>query len=333
MPRSTATAGVRDKRPVVDYHHRRALKRVRRDGGNAMKFLRKLGKILLALVVLMAIGLGIVYWRSNALLAQHIRVDEPALAISTDAQAVARGAHLVVTRGCADCHGEDLGGKVLIESLAVGRIAGPNLTRGAGGMGAAYPLRIERALRHGIGVDGHLLIYMPSTDFAGLSDADTADLIAYIATRPPVDRQLPPPVAGPLMRVLFLLGKAPLAYGLAIDAHAGHIASITPERSVAYGRYLAQSCTGCHRTDFSGGHVPGTPPSFADAANITSDPVRGIGKWSKADFYKLLREGKAPDGHALDPFMPWRAIGTMSDTELDALWLYLRTVPAVAGKR
>lgn len=296
-----------------------------------MRYLRLLGKIALVLVVLFAVAMGFVYWRSNSLLAQRIRVDEPALTIPTDAAAIARGEHLAVIRGCTDCHGTDLGGKVLVESFPVGRIAGPNLTRGRGGIGDPDPTRLERAIRHGIGVDGHLLIYMPATDFAGLSDADIGDLMAYIASRPPVDRRVPPPLAGPLIRVLFLLGKAPLAYGLHIDPHAKHVATMEAAPTVEYGRYLAQGCTGCHRTNFTGGHVPGTPPSFADAANITTDPVRGIGTWSKADFYNALRHGKKPDGQNVDAFMPWRALGTMSDTELDALWVYLRTVPPGNG--
>lgn len=296
-----------------------------------MRYLRWLGKLVLIVVVLAILGMAFAYWRSNQLLAQRIQVDEPALAIPTDATAIARGEHLAVTRGCTDCHDSDFGGKVLVESFPVGRIAGPNLTRGRGGMGEPDPIKLERAIRHGVGTDGHLLIYMPATDFAGLSDADTADLMAYIASRPPVDRVMAPPLAGPLIHVLFLLGKAPLAYGLHVDPHAAHVATVEAAPTVEYGRYLAQGCTGCHRADFSGGHVPGTPPSFADAANITTDPVRGIGKWSKADFYNALRHGKKPDGKDVDAFMPWRALGTMSDTEIDALWAYLRTLPA--GKR
>lgn len=296
-----------------------------------MRYLHLLGKIVLVLAVLFAVATGFVYLRSNSLLAQRIRVDEPALAVPADAAAIARGEHLAVIRGCADCHGTDLGGKVLVESFPVGRIAGPNLTRGRGGIGDPDPVRLERAIRHGIGVDGHLLIYMPATDFAGLSDADIGDLMAYVASRPPVDRSVPPPVAGPLIRVLFLLGKAPLAYGLQIDPHAKHVAMMEAAPTAEYGRYLAQGCTGCHRPSFTGGHVPGTPPSFADAANITTDPVRGIGKWTKADFYNVLRHGKKPDGKNVDAFMPWRALGTMSDTEIDALWAYLRTVPPGNG--
>ena len=151
-----------------------------------MRYLRLLGKIALVGVVLAILGMIFVYWRSNQLLAQRILVDEPALTIPSDAESIARGEHLATTRGCRECHGKDLGGNILVESFPVGRIAGPNLTRGKGGIGNPDSIKLERAIRHGIGTDGHLLIYMPATDFSGLSDADTAALMAYIASRPPV---------------------------------------------------------------------------------------------------------------------------------------------------
>ena len=153
-----------------------------------MRYLRWLGKIVFAVAVLAILGMIFVYWRSSRVLAQRIQIDEPALTIPTDAESIARGEHLATTRGCRECHGKDLGGNILVESFPVGRIAGPNLTRGKGGIGVPDPIRLERAIRHGIGSDGHLLIYMPATDFAGLSDADTSDLMAYIASRPPVEQ-------------------------------------------------------------------------------------------------------------------------------------------------
>jgi hypothetical protein len=79
--------------------------------------------------------------------------------------------------------------------------------------------------------------------------------------------------------------------------------------------------------------VPGTPPSFPDARNITTDPVSGIGKWSKENFYAALRTGKRPDGSDLNTFMPWKAFATLTDTELDALWAFLQTVPPVSAAK
>lgn len=42
-----------------------------------------------------------------------------------------------------------------------------------------------------------------------------------------------------------------------------------------------------------------------------------------------MREGKRKDGTLISEFMPWKAYGQMSDSELRAIWAYLRTVPAV----
>src|SRR3569832_2785638 len=100
-----------------------------------MKWLRILGKVLLVLMVVLVTALGLVYWRSSSLLAQHIEIKEPPLALPADADARARGEHLAITRGCTDCHGADLGGRVLVDAFPIGRLAAPNLTRGRGGIG------------------------------------------------------------------------------------------------------------------------------------------------------------------------------------------------------
>jgi hypothetical protein len=41
-----------------------------------------------------------------------------------------------------------------------------------------------------------------------------------------------------------------------------------------------------------------------------------------------MREGRRPDGIVLDAFMPWNVFRKMSDADLNALWMYLRSVPA-----
>ncbi len=292
-------------------------------------------RIVVALVVLLALALGFVYWRSNALLAPHIQVNEAALAIPGDADAVARGQHLVVTRACGECHGKDLGGHAIIDFPPVGRIIAPNLTRGKGGLPENFsPVDWERAIRHGLAPDGRMLVIMPTRDFNPLADADVADMIAYLQQLPPVDRVWGPLSIGPILRVQMLLGKIPLAEARVVDQHAAHAATMTPAPTAEYGRYLAHTCTGCHGEHFSGGRVPGLPPSFPAAANITPDTVTGIGRWTKMDFYIALRSGKRPDGSSIDRFMPWGTFKQMTDTELDALWAYLQTQPPrPAGQR
>ncbi len=295
-----------------------------------MKNVRGVLKFLGALLIVLTIAMGYVYWRTGHVLAQHLTVSEPPLAIPTGPDAVARGEHIAITHTCADCHGADMAGNVIVDAFPIGRIAGPNLTRGKGGDGARLDARaLELAIRHGLAADGRMLLYMPAHDYSSLTDADTADLIAYITALPAIDREVPPAVAGPLARVLFLLGKMPLVEALQIDQQARHVAHVDVTPTAEYGAYLAMTaCSGCHGTHFSGGHVPGSPPSFRDAQNLTPDPGTGIGRWSKVDFYTAVRLGMRPDGSTIDEFMPWQAFARLSDTELDALWVYLQTLPA-----
>lgn len=290
----------------------------------------------LGVLVLMVLGLGAFVWaRSAYLLHRTWQVSETALVLPTDATAIERGHHLAVTRGCTDCHAEDMGGSVVVGESPIGQLAAPNLTRGKGGAVAAFGITDwERAIRHGLRPDGRALLLMPSDEMASLSDADTADLIAWLHQLPPVDRASMPSFVAPLGRVLLAFGQLPVIAASRIDQHAVHVASIVPTANASYGAYLVHNCTGCHGPHLSGGAIPGMPPQTPKAANLTPDPVSGLGKWSKADFYRALREGRKPDGTALDPFMPWKSVGLSSDTELDALWAYLRSVPArPAGQR
>ena len=247
------------------------------------------------------------------------------IAISADAATIAEGRRLVVARGCVDCHGDNLGGTVFIDDPMVGRVAASNLTGGAGGVGGRYTADdLERAIRHGVGADGRPLLIMPSHEYYPMSDADAGAIIAYLqGGLEPVDNQLPESRLGPLGVVLGTLGAIELTPASLIDESAGR-ESPAPGATIAYGRYLAVGCTGCHGGTLAGGvsPVPGMPPS----ANLTPDAASGIGAWSEADFIRAMREGVRPDGSAIDPAMPWKNLGKMNDTELQALFRYLHSL-------
>jgi mono/diheme cytochrome c family protein len=295
-------------------------------------WVRWVARIIFLLIGAVSIFFGYVYWRSGAMLAQRIEVDEPALSIPADADAVARGERLAITRGCPECHGTDLGGKIVMDEAPVGRLSAPNLTRGKGGVGARLDAAsIEHAIRHGVGAEGRILLFMPASDYAGLTDADAADIIAYVLARPAVNREMPAAKYGPVLRGLSVLGRLPLPDALRIDQHAKHATAMEAAPTAEYGAYVSRACVGCHGENFSGGPIPGLPPSFPPAQNITPDTTTGIGKWTKADFYTALREGKRPDGTTINPFMPWKAFAKMSDTELDAVWAFLQGRPARAA--
>jgi hypothetical protein len=101
-----------------------------------------------------------------------------------------------------------------------------------------------------------------------------------------------------------------------------------PERGVTaeYGEYLAGLCTLCHGAGFSGGPIPGTPPSDPPALNLT--PAGRLQNWTLEEFITAMRTGATPGGPQLrDEFMPYSIFVDMTDEELQAIWLYLQSLP------
>ena len=295
------------------------------------KWLRRLGYAAGGLVGLVVLAAITVYAASEVRIRRTYSIPGQALAIRSDPATVARGRHMAVAVGkCVDCHGPDLAGKLFFDAPPVGVLYASNLTRGRGGaLGRYTDPQLERAIRSGVGADGHALKAMPAEDFHDMSDGDVAALIAYLRTLPPVNKEQPAPRVGILGRLLYLKGDLPLLPVEAIDLTRPR-PDPAPGATVEYGRYLATvgGCRGCHNASVSGGHVPGTPPEFPAAQNLTPDTVSGIGRWSEADFTRALRQGRRPDGTQLNEAMPWKLAGQMTDEEIHAVWLYLRSVPA-----
>lgn len=291
-----------------------------------MKWTLRLAGGLLGVVVL---ALAAVYGVSEYRMSRTYDVSPAPLAYRPAPGDLAEGERLLVTRGCVDCHGKDLGGNVVADDPVVIRLVGTNLTRGKGGVGAD---RTEqdwvRAIRHGVHPDGRPLRFMPSHEFYPIGDEDLGKMIAYVESVPPVDRELPEMSVGPVGRALYLAGQMHLLPAEMIDHTADRDAPPAPGATAEYGAYLATGCVGCHGDELSGGKIPGAPPEFPAGANITQDPETGIGEWTEADFFRAMRTGKRPDGSGIDPFMPWQNFGRMTDEELKAIWLYLETVPA-----
>ncbi len=295
---------------------------------SASKLLKIAGYAAASLAVLLLLAIVTVYVISNHKLRRRHPIQVAGLPIPSDAAALARGRHIVETRGCAECHGADFGGHTVIDDPAMGVIAAPNLTRGAGGLPPDYgSVDFVRAIRHGVARDGRGLVLMPSADYTSWTDEDLAAAIAYVMSRPPVDRPSGPVSPGPLARVLLVAGQIRIAAD-DIDHAAPRPASISPSVSVAYGQYLAASCIGCHGPNLSGGRIPGAPPSWPAAANLTPASVR-VSRWTEAQFAQVLRTRRRPDGTPLDPVMPG-TFGHLSNLEINALWTYLRSLPPAA---
>jgi mono/diheme cytochrome c family protein len=290
------------------------------------RFFKIVFKLVAVVVALLALTAAFVYWKSNTLLKRKFTVAVSTPVLPTDAAAIERGHHLAKTRGCLECHGADLGGAKVIDDGAMGRLYGPNITRGQGGLKSGY--RDEDyviALRHGVGADGRGLFLMPSVDFAHFTDADIGDLIAYLKAAPPVDRATVPLALGPVARALFVAGKIKVSADV-IDHANVHPSEVKPAVTLEYGKYVAATCTGCHGDNFSGGKIAIGPPDWPKAANLTPHASGHLANWTEADFLKTIRTCQRPDGTTLDPVMP-RIFGQMNDTELKAIWVYLKSLP------
>jgi mono/diheme cytochrome c family protein len=297
--------------------------------GAMKKILKWLGIALGGLLGLLALAALAIMVISNSRLNRTYSVDPEPVALSSDEATIARGEHLAIIRGCTDCHGEDLGGELMVDDPALGKIYATNLTRGEGGVGNDYTdEELELAIRHGIDTEGKGLLIMPSQEYFILGDPDLSAIIAYIRSLPPVDRSIPDPNLRLIGRALYLAGQLPPMSAEIIDHQAQRPPAPEIEANAVYGEYLATGCTGCHGQDFAGGPVPGRPPDFPIASNLTL--VGNLAAWDEADFINALRTGVTPEGKVMEPeVMPWPATAQMTDTELRALWAYMQSLPAV----
>jgi mono/diheme cytochrome c family protein len=256
-------------------------------------------------------------------------VDLQAIAME---RAVARGKHLVQARYvCVECHGKDFGGGTMIDDPAIGKLFGPNLT--ARGVTASFTTADwDRAVRHGALHDGKVS-FMPTEDFKAMTDRELSDILAYIRTQPPVDRTMPARELGPLGTILVALGQVRPGADSVADHQAAH-AVMPPEEAPTpeFGEHLAHICTGCHGPDLSGGKIPGGPPDWPAASNLTPAALKD---WTFESFVTLMRTGVRPDGTKVQqPManMPTYA-NNMTETELRALWAYMQSVPAKETRR
>ena len=288
--------------------------------------IRRIVVITLAtLAGVLVAGAVAVYLRSESRLRRTYAVPQQRLAIPSDSQSVARGSHLVNAVGaCTSCHGEDLGGHIYADMGPMGIVAGPTLTPGPGGRGAV--LRDDdyvRAIRFGVRRDGTSLIAMPSEVYMNMSDTDLGAVVAYLKRLPPVDREMPVSRFRPLGRAFLASGKLNILSAPKTHAKPS-FASVPQGVTAAYGKYLVEiaGCAGCHGYGLSGGRIAG-PPGIPAASNLTP---AGIGTWTEADLRRVLREGRKPDGTIVE-FMPWKSWAGMTDDEIAAIWLYLRSVP------
>lgn len=266
-------------------------------------------------------------------------------AARADEAQLKRGEILFKAADCGSCHtdvkhnGKPLaGGRAL--ATPFGTFISPNITPQPGdGIGDWSEAQFHDAMRRGVDDGGHYLYpVFPFDAFTGMSDADIADLYAYLRAQPPV--------AGPYYphqlkfpfnhRILMFFWR--LLY-----FREGPLAPL-PGRSAEWnrGRYLAEAvghCQECHTPrNFFGaleksraysGNSQGI--DGIKAPNISSDAETGIGKWSADDIAALLKTGQTPDMDFVGSAMAEVVKGTaaLSDADRHAIAAYIKTIPPI----
>jgi len=251
--------------------------------------------------------------------------------VPTDPASVARGRYLFLSRGCTECHGVDGAGKDVINDGKGMLIHAPNITPAPGSPVASYrAVDWVRTIRHGIKPNGEPALVMPSEDYNRLTDIDVDALVAFLRALPPV--------SAPGATVHFpLFVRALYAVGLVKDAAEKIDHALPPAQPVAeaataeHGAYVANACIGCHGASLAGGKIPGAPPDWPAAANLTPGAGGAMTVYADAQaFATMLRTGRRPDGSAISTVMPFTALRAMNDTDVQAIWLHLKALPPKA---
>jgi len=98
----------------------------------------------------------------------------------------------------------------------------------------------------------------------------------------------------------------------------------TPE----HGGYVAAMCTGCHGPAFSGGRIPGAPPDWPAASNLTPGEGGVMVRYATVEaFATMLKTGKRPDGSPVSTVMPFESTANLNDTDVKAIYAFLKTLP------
>ena len=307
-----------------------------------MKILKR---ILLAVFGLIALLVLYVQFGYN------VRYDAPypEIQLTTDSAALAHGEYLIYGPAhCANCHThqddqEDLKAGKLVSlkggnafELPFATIYTKNLTPDREtGIGALTDRELARTMRYSVDHEGHSL--PPFMPFSEMSDADLSAIISYLRKQEPVKNFVPEAKYN-------LLGKAVkrfLMKPLAPESIA--VQAVTPDSSIAYGRYLANgiaNCKGCH-TPFNmqkmqyeppllrGGTVMSEKTHVFTSPNLTPDPATGhITEWSEDTFVQRFRAGRVFE----DSPMPWEAYSRMKERDLKAIYRYLQSLEPVENE-
>ena len=322
-------------------------------GGTIVKTLKWVGIVLVLLVV----GVG---GYVAATWDRTYDAPYPQVTASTDPDVIAHGAYLVTGPAhCAACHlngAADAERYLAGETVALkggqrfplgplGAVYSRNLTPDVTtGIGRYTDRDIARVMRHAVLPDGRATI-PPMMPYGGMSDDDITAVVSYLRSQPAVANVVPKDewtMFGKIIKVLTPTIRPRL------DVHPP---AHSPAEAVtkARGEYLAMyvaNCEGCHTPrdpmtfaatgpSFAGGFLmepegEGVDPTIRfKTPNLTPQKDGALASFPDADAF-VARFRTTGRVYAGSP-MPWESFRKISDTDLRALYEFLRGLPAAPG--
>jgi mono/diheme cytochrome c family protein len=233
-------------------------------------------------------------------------------------EAIAEGRRLGRLYGCQSCHGEDLRGHAYNADPTRVRHYAPNLTLVAA---RSTDAELAQAIRQGVRPTTRQALWgMPSAAFANMTDAELAQVLAFVRSIPAGGAQGPPDTPGLRGRLAILQGRTGdvvrgerSAPALVAAARAQPPADLGPQ--YVLGRHIAGTvCSECHGSDLRGDRRERGPD------------LSVVGGYYPAQFQRLLRTGIAYDGRDLGEMseVARKDLKVLTDGEIDALYAYLR---------
>ncbi len=314
-----------------------------------MKKIFKITGIILLLFIAIIAGAGI--YLNTAL--PNVG-DAPDIHIEQTPERIERGrylAHHVAV--CMDCHSTRdwslFSGPLAAAGLGGG---GEVFDRNMGFPGVFYARNITpaalkdwtdgeilRAITCGVRKNGDALFpVMPYQHYGHMDREDLYAIIAYIRTLAPVANTLPTREMD--FPVSMLINTMP-------EDASFQERPVESDR-INYGRYLvnAASCVDCHSKQEQGRIVPGSefgggmefrmPAGIVRSPNITPHTENGIGNWTRTAFVERFKSYTDSSYHSpvytaadLNSPMPWTMYAGMSVSDLEAIYDYLHSLPAI----
>jgi mono/diheme cytochrome c family protein len=278
----------------------------------------------------------------------HYTPETYALKVTSTPERIERGRKLS-TMLCNDCHMNQntgkLTGRLMDEISQFGAIYSRNITQDpAQGIGKWTDGEIAYLLKTGVTPKGKFLPVMAKLH--KMSDEDLQSIIAFLRSDHnwvQADNTRQPDAKYSFLSKFLTNIKAmkPMPF------NSQPIPEPDTTNQVKWGEYVALyrvECFACHSADFKtvdfnnpekskgyfgGGNkfkMPGG--SVIRSLNLTMDEETGIGKWTEEEFVRAVRTGVVPGGQQAlrSPMKPY---ADLSESEVKAVYAYLKTIPKV----